>query len=52
MYYIILFDGDNVFQLILASNPAGNYTFKVNNKDIGVVRISLLLTFNIFHTLF
>ena len=27
--------------------------FKVNNKDInGVVLVSLLLTFNIFHTLF
>ena len=36
--------------------PAGNYMFKVNNKDTrmtpDVVLVFLLLTLNIFHTLF
>ena len=35
--------------------PAGIYMLKVNNKDTnatGVVLVSLLLTLNIFHTLF
>ena len=40
--------------------PAGNYMFKVNNKNTrtkydifsGVVLVSLLLALNIFHTLF
>ena len=33
--------------------PAGNYMFKVNNKDTsGIVLVSLLLILNIFHTFF
>ena len=36
--------------------PAGNYMFKINNRntsiDIAVILVSLLLTLNIFHTLF
>ena len=42
------------------SYPAGNYMFQVNNRKTrtrceiygGVVLVSLLLTLNIFHTLF
>ena len=30
--------------------PAGNYMFKVNNRNIGVVLVALLLTLNIFNT--
>ena len=44
------------------SNPAANYMFKVKNRNnrtrceicpkFGVILVSLLLTLNIFHTLF
>ena len=40
--------------LLETKHPAGNYMFKVNNRntrrEVGVVLVSLLLTLNIFHT--
>ena len=48
MLILLLGRGDN--------NPVGIYMFKVNNKDTrtmpGVVLVSLMLTLNIFHTMF
>ena len=51
-----------IFIVIMIANiPAGNYMFKVNNRNtrasceifsnIRVVLVSVLLTMNIFHTL-
>ena len=34
------------------STPVGIYLLKVNNRNIGLVLVSLSLTLNIFHTLF
>ena len=36
----------------LRKGPAGNYMFKVKNKDTNCSRMFLLLTLNIFHILF
>ena len=44
--------------MLFQNNPAGNYMFKVNNKDTikdtinkDTILVSLLLTLNMFHTL-
>ena len=43
-------------EITMSKIPAGNYMFKVNNKDTrttaGIALVSLLLTLNIFHPLF
>ena len=43
----------NLFLIEISFNPGGNYMFQVNDRNAnGVVLVSLLLTLNIFYTLF
>ena len=49
---VLTFNSTLYHQMLHEAFPAGIYLLKVNNRNTGIFLVSLLLTLNIFRTLF